>query len=133
MDDKVGIDEIPGTWNEKMDKYLGITPPNDAVGCLQDVHWSFGLFGYFATYTLGNLLASQLFDKIRKDIRGLNGKIAKGNFAPLLAWLRKNIHQHGRRYRYLELTKKVTGKNIDEDHFIRYLKKKFGKLFDVRL
>jgi carboxypeptidase Taq len=131
IDGKVKVDEIPDLWNEKMEKYVGVVPTDDALGCLQDIHWSFGLFGYFATYTLGNLLAAQLWDKIRKDIPTVEEQISKGKFGDLLGWLRENVHQNGRRYRYLELTEKATGASLNEDLFLDYLKDKFGPLFGV--
>ena len=81
-----------------MKKDFGITPPNDAKGCLQDIHWSSGLIGYFPTYALGNLYAAQFFEKAQKDLGDLDAMFARGEFAPLLDWLRKNIHHHGKRY-----------------------------------
>jgi len=133
LEGKVKISEVPAVWNERMEKYLGIVPPDDVQGCLQDVHWAFGLVGYFPTYTLGNLLAAQLYDKVQTEMPGVEYGFAKGKFAPLLGWLRQKIHQHGRRYMYLDLCRKVTGSTIDEDHFINYLKKKYGPLFGVQL
>lgn len=116
--------DLPEAWNAKMKQYLGITPPDDAKGCLQDVHWSCGLVGYFPTYTLGNLYSAQFFEQARKDLGDLDAMFAKGEFAPLLGWLRKNIHQHGKRYSARDLVKKVTGSDLSATALLSYLKKK---------
>ena len=133
VEGKVKPSELPAIWNERTEKYLGITPKDDVQGCMQDIHWAFGLVGYFPTYTLGNLLSAQIYNKAQKDIKGLDDGFAQGKFLPLLGWLRTNIHNHGRRYTYLDLCKKVTGSTISDEHFINYLKQKFGHLFDVDL
>ena len=86
------VKDLPEIWNTKMDEYLGVTPPDDAPGCLQDIHWSGGSIGYFSTYALGNLVSAQLWEKISKDIRNLDDQIRKGEFSALLAWLREKLH-----------------------------------------
>jgi carboxypeptidase Taq len=116
--------DLPGAWTEKMKKYLGITPPDDARGCLQDIHWSGGAIGYFPTYTLGNLYAAQFFEQARKDLGELDAQFARGEFAPLLAWLRKNIHRHGKRYLPRQLVKNVTGADLSAEPLLRHLRKK---------
>ncbi|HET6821332.1 MAG TPA: carboxypeptidase M32, partial [Anaerolineales bacterium] len=88
----IAVKDLPEIWNTKMQDYLGITPPDDAKGVLQDIHWSYGAIGYFSTYALGNLVSVQLWEKINKDIRSLDDQIRKGDFSELLAWLRKTIH-----------------------------------------
>lgn len=103
------LGDLPAVWNEKYTKYLGVTPGNDAEGCLQDIHWSAGLFGYFPTYTLGNLYGAQLFDKAGQDLGDLAAAFARGEFAPLLEWLRTRIHRQGQRYRPNELIESATG------------------------
>jgi carboxypeptidase Taq len=123
------VDDIPGAWNEKFKSYFGITPPNDAQGCLQDVHWSAGLVGYFPTYALGNLYAAQFFVKANADLGDLHAQFAKGEFAPLKKWLRDNIHIHGRRYRANELVERVTGKPLGSESLMAYMNKKFGGLY----
>jgi carboxypeptidase Taq len=123
--------DIPGAWNERMKKYFGITPPNDAKGCLQDTHWASGLIGYFPTYTLGNLYAAQFFEKARADLGDLDGQFAAGDFAPLLGWLRKNIHAHGRRYSARELGKRVTGQELAAEPLLRHLRKKANEVYGV--
>lgn len=116
--------DLPEAWNAKMKQYLGITPPDDAKGCLQDVHWSCGLVGYFPTYTLGNLYSAQFFEQARKDLGDLDAMFAKGEYLPLLGWLRKNIHEHGKRYSARDLVKKVTGSDLSAAPLVSYLKKK---------
>ena len=105
---------MPDIWNSKMEDLLGIIPPDDAKGVLQDVHWSTGAFGYFSTYTLGNLYASQIYVDILKKQPDLPEEIMKGNYLNLLKYLRENIHQHGRIYRPLELLKKITGEEFEQ-------------------
>ena len=113
--------DLPGAWNEKMRAYLGITPPDDARGCLQDIHWSGGAIGYFPTYTLGNLYAAQFFEQARKDLPDLDAQFAAGQFAPLLGWLREKIHCHGKRYLPRELVRKVTGADLHATPLLRHL------------
>jgi carboxypeptidase Taq len=126
------IEDVPSTWNEKFLEYFGITPQNDAEGCLQDVHWAAGLIGYFPTYTLGNLYSAQFFAKARADINGLDTQIASGDFSALLKWLRENIHRHGQRYRAEQLVERVTGKPLSHEPLIKYLNDKFGSLYDIK-
>jgi carboxypeptidase Taq len=112
-------------------EYLGLKVPSDTLGCLQDVHWSFGLIGYFPTYTLGNLYAAQFWVQITRDIPDLDKRMAKGDFVPLLTWLRKNIHQHGRRYRAAELCQRVTGRPLSADPLMAYLEGKLGPIYGL--
>jgi carboxypeptidase Taq len=125
----IKLDDVPFEWNERFEKYFGIKPPDNAQGCLQDVHWSAGLIGYFPTYTLGNLYSAQFFAKADKDLGGLDKDFEKGEFNRLLGWLRKNIHEHGKRYRADELVKKVTGEPLSHKYLIDYMTKKFGELY----
>jgi carboxypeptidase Taq len=125
------IADVPGAWNEKFQKYFGITPKNDAEGCLQDVHWSAGLIGYFPTYTLGNLYAAQFFARAAADLGDLDGSFARGDFRPLLGWLRENIHRHGQRYRAERLVERVTGQPLSHRPLIDYLGGKFGELYGI--
>ena len=131
VDGSVEIKDLPEIWNTKMEDYLGITPPNDAKGVLQDVHWSTGQIGYFSTYALGNLISAQLWEKINEDISGLDDQIRKGDFSELLAWLRKNIHQHGQKFEPQTLVEKVTGSKINPDAYVRYLTKKYGEIYGL--
>jgi carboxypeptidase Taq len=123
------VDDIPAAWNEKFKSYFGLTPPDDAKGCLQDVHWSCGYIGYFPTYSLGNLYAAQFFAKAQKDLGDLHGQFAKGEFAALKNWLRQNIHRHGRRYRAGDLVERVTGQPLSSKPLIDYMTRKFGELY----
>lgn len=125
------IGDLPGAWNEKFEKYFGIRPENDAQGCLQDVHWSSGMVGYFPTYTLGNLFAAQFFAKAKEDLGELDAQFAAGDFKPLLGWLRENIHGHGLRYRADDLVQRVTGKPLSHKPLMDYLFAKFGELYKL--
>jgi len=125
----VRVKDLPEIWNAKMDDYLGIVPPNDAKGVLQDVHWSGGMLGYFSTYALGNLISAQLWEKITADIPDLSDQFRKGEFGALLAWLREKIHVYGAKYEPQELVQRVTGSKIDSAAYVRYLKQKFSDIY----
>ncbi|HSG44047.1 MAG TPA: carboxypeptidase M32 [Anaerolineales bacterium] len=127
----VEIKDLPEVWNTKMEEYLGITPPNDAKGVLQDVHWSGGSIGYFSTYALGNLISAQLWEKINEDIGDLDDQIRKGKFGTLLEWLQKNIHQHGQKFEPQTLVERVTGSKIAPEPYIRYLTKKYTEIYGL--
>jgi carboxypeptidase Taq len=130
LNEDLSAKDLPQAWNRKMQEYLGIAPPDDARGCLQDIHWSGGAIGYFPTYTLGNLYAAQFFEQARKDIPGLEEEFSRGDFAPLLNWLRHNIHRHGKRYRAGELVKRVTGRELSAEPLLRHLRSK-AELYGV--
>jgi carboxypeptidase Taq len=123
--------DLPAAWNEKMLKYLGVSPPDDARGCLQDIHWSGGAIGYFPTYTLGNLYASQFFAQARLDLGDLDAMFAAGDFAPLLQWLRQNIHAHGRRFSAAQLARRITGRPLSAEPLLRHLNQKAMELYGV--
>ena len=123
--------DLPGAWNEKMRQYLGLTPPDDARGCLQDIHWSGGAVGYFPTYTLGNLYAAQFFERAGQELGDLPGYFEKGDFKPLLDWLRRNIHSQGSRFRAPELCRRVTGKPLSAEPLLRHLRRKAAELYGV--
>jgi carboxypeptidase Taq len=123
--------DLPAAWNERMQKYLGETVPDNARGCLQDIHWSGGALGYFPTYTLGNLYAAQFFEQAAQDLGDLQGQISRGEFAPLLGWLRKNIHSQGKRYRADELVKRITGKPLSAEPLLKHLKTKAAELYKI--
>ncbi|MBZ0271404.1 carboxypeptidase M32 [bacterium] len=128
---KLAVKDLPAAWNAKMQEFLGVTPQNDALGCLQDVHWSLGMFGYFPSYLLGSLNAAQLYAKARTDVPGIDEGFAEGRFAPLLAWLRENVHTHGRRYLPADLIEHVTGRPPSPDDFMAYVAEKYGALYGV--
>ena len=117
--------DLPGAWRDLYAKYLGVTPDNDRLGCLQDIHWSEGLIGYFPTYTLGNLYAAQLFDAANEAIGPLDEAFAAGEFAPLRKWLGENIHRHGKRYRAVELVERATGRSPDASALIASLSERY--------
>jgi carboxypeptidase Taq len=123
--------DVPEVWNAKMKEYLQITPPDDRRGCLQDVHWSAGLVGYFPTYTLGNLGAAQLFAAARESLGDLDRAFEAGEYRPLLDWLRNNVHRHGLRYKPAELLRRATGKPLAADDFMASLQLKYGELYGV--
>jgi carboxypeptidase Taq len=121
--------DVPGAWNEKVKHYLGLTPPNYALGCLQDIHWSFGGIGYFPTYTLGNLYAAQFMEKARQELPGLDDDFRRGDFSRLKGWLRVKIHSRGQRYRAGELCQRITGKPLSHKPLIAYLREKYSPLY----
>ncbi|NPV57385.1 MAG: carboxypeptidase M32 [Anaerolineae bacterium] len=129
MEGSIQVENLPQEWNQRMMDYLGITPPNDALGVLQDVHWSGGAIGYFSTYALGNLVAAQLWEVIKQDLPRLEPDMEQGKFDDLLAWLRENIHRHGAKYEPQELVEKITGSKIDPQPYVRYLREKFGTIY----
>ncbi len=125
------VKDLPEYWNTKMQEYLGLTPPNDAQGVLQDIHWSMGSIGYFSTYALGNLISVQLWEKIHQDIPDLDDQIRRGEFGALLSWLREKIHRHGRKYEPQQLVQRVTGSKITPEPYLRYLRQKFGAIYQL--
>jgi carboxypeptidase Taq len=120
------IADLPAFWNEEFHRLFGLKVPNDAQGCLQDIHWSLGSLGYFPTYTLGNLNASQLMRRIRADSPGLDKELASGQYGGLLQWLRRNVHAHGQQFTPGDLMERATGEATDPQHHLEYLRSKFG-------
>jgi carboxypeptidase Taq len=125
----LAVGDLPTAWNEGMQRLLGLTPANDADGCLQDIHWSAGLFGYFPTYTLGNLYAAQLYARALTDLGDLGTAFARGDFADLLGWLRTKVHRHGRRYLPAKLIENATGSPPDPRPLVDALQTKYGELY----
>jgi len=128
----VSVAELPSLWNERMKAYMGLVPADDSQGLMQDIHWSAGLFGYFPTYALGNLYSAQWWHAIKREVRGVEEKIAAGEFGPILAWLKKNIHGHGRRHSASELVLAATGEPLEAGYFTGYLRKKYGDIYGIR-
>ena len=124
-------EDLPGIWNQKMKDYLGIVPSNDAEGVLQDVHWSFGAFGYFPTYTLGNLYAVQFYEQAKLEIPHLEDEIAAGQLMVLQRWLGQKIHRWGRMFTPDHLAQRVTGKSLDPEPFLSYVERKYGELYKL--
>jgi carboxypeptidase Taq len=131
LEGSLQVADLPAAWNERFEAYLGLTPPNDAQGVLQDIHWSAGLFGYFPTYALGNLVSVQMWETLQRDLPDLDDQIARGEFADLLGWLRENVHQYGAKYEPQELVQRVTGSKIDPAPYLRYLNQKFGEIYGL--
>ena len=125
----LAVRDIPAAWNEKMRDLLGIVPPDDARGCLQDVHWSCGLFGYFPSYALGNLYAAQFWSKMACDMPGLELELGRGELGGGLGWLRSNVHSPGATYLPTELVRRATGSPLDARHFTRYLSEKYSRIY----
>ncbi|WP_457633991.1 carboxypeptidase M32 [Oceanithermus desulfurans] len=125
------VDDLPEAWNAKYRDYLGVVPPNFKDGVMQDVHWSGGMFGYFPSYTLGNVYAAQLFEAARRDLGELEEAFARGEFAPLLEWLRDRVHRHGRRFPPRRLVERATGTPPGTDALVRYLNDRFGALYEL--
>ncbi|HOX30714.1 MAG TPA: carboxypeptidase M32 [Spirochaetales bacterium] len=125
------VAELPGAWNAKMRELLDLAPPDDARGCLQDVHWSAGLFGYFPSYALGNLYASQLWDAMLAELPGIEARIEGADTAELLAWLRSKVHASGAACLPGELVERATGSPLDPGHFTRYLRAKYAALYGL--
>jgi carboxypeptidase Taq len=127
----LAVADLPEAWTSRYREYLGITPPDDARGCLQDIHWAAGLVGYFPTYTLGNLYAAQLREAADADLGDLEPAFARGDFAGLLGWLRDKIHRNGRRYRAADLIRLATGSTLDHRPLVRSLRQKYGPIYGV--
>ena len=127
----LSVADLPAAWNDRYKEFLGLEVPNDREGCLQDVHWAFGLIGYFPTYTLGNLYGAQFWAAVRQEIPSLDTLIAAGEFSPLLGWLRENIHTHGRRYTPDQLCERATGKPVSDRPLLDYLTAKLYPVYGI--
>jgi len=131
MEGTMKVEDLPEIWNAKMQDYLGITPPDDAQGVLQDVHWSAGMIGYFPTYALGNLASVQLWDKLVEENPNVYDEIAQGKFDTILGWMREHVHQYGSKFEPQEIMLNATGSKITPEPYIAYLKKKYGDIYDL--
>ena len=119
--------DLPVAWNEGLEKLLGITPPSDREGCLQDIHWYDGAWGYFPTYTLGAMTAAQLFSCANKDKPEILPSIAKGDFNPLMDWLRNHVHSKGSSLSSKELITEATGERLNPEYFKNHLRNRYLK------
>jgi carboxypeptidase Taq len=125
--------DLPGAWNDRFRALFGLVVPDDAHGCLQDIHWSFGGIGYFPTYTLGNLYAAQLMSAVRREFgAALEDEFRRGAFARLKDWLGAHVYRHGQRFRAGELCRRATGSPLSPEPFLSYLGEKFGALYSAR-
>lgn len=131
LDGNLKVADVPAAWNAKMTEYLGIAPANDAEGALQDIHWAGGMFAYFPTYTIGNVLAVQLYERAVEAHPTIPSEIAQGEFATLYGWLRVNIYRYGSKYEPDELIKRATGRTLDTAPYLHYLRVKFGELYNL--
>lgn len=129
MEGSLQVTDIPAFWNDHYKKYLGVVVPDDRQGCLQDVHWSHGSFGYFPTYSLGSFYAAQFFHTVNQEVKDLYGQIQKGETSALLLWLSKRIHAFGRKYTSEELSREVTGETLNIDYFIQYATEKYQHIY----
>ena len=125
------VEEIPAVWNDKMEEYLGIRPDTDSEGCLQDIHWTHGSFGYFPTYSLGSVLAAQLYAAAEEDLGSQDDNIRSAEFDPLMGWLNENVHAHGARYETDDLIQEATGEAFTADYFLDYATEKYGDLYEL--
>jgi carboxypeptidase Taq len=130
VEGRLAVKDLPEAWNEATHRLLGLETPTLKEGVLQDIHWGAGMIGYFPTYTIGNLMAAQLWRALSADLPEIDASIAAGDFAPLREWLRDNIHRHGRKYTSRELLRRATGEELRVDPFLEYLE---GKLLDAGL
>ncbi len=121
---ELAVDEIPGRWNESFGHLFGMTPPDDARGCLQDIHWSMGGFGYFPTYTLGNLVAAQLFATASADPAVASG-LDRADYRPLLEWMRREVHRHGATMDTEQIVRHATGRDLDPGHHLAHLRSRY--------
>jgi carboxypeptidase Taq len=128
---RVKVSDLPQEWNARMQQYLGVTPPNDAQGVLQDIHWSHGYFGYFPDYLLGSIFAVQLWDRMKQDIPDVEAKIERGEFSPILEWQRTRIHQHGLKFTLPELAQQITGGPLRWEPYMNYLQTKYSEVYGL--
>jgi carboxypeptidase Taq len=123
--------DLPAAWNEAYRRRLGVAPTDDAEGCLQDGHWAAGMIGYFPTYTLGNVIAAQLYGRAEEESGGLDAAFARGDFAPLRDWLREKVYKHGGRYSAARLVENATGSPPDPAPLVASLRRKYGELYGI--
>ncbi len=131
IEGSIEVADVPRVWNDRYEEFLGIRPSNDSEGCLQDIHWSYGSFGYFPTYSFGSFYAAQLAAAMRNQIPGFDGLIEQGTLAPILGWLRTKVHSKGRRLNSEELLIETTGKGLDVGDFMNYARSKYGTIYGL--
>lgn len=127
----LAVSELPAAWNSQMEQLLGVAPPTNREGVLQDIHWTRPSFGYFPTYALGNIYAAQIFAAAKAQLAEIDSELSEGRTAALLDWLRENIHQHGRKFLPSELIERATGRPLSHDDFVTYARAKFGEIYDL--
>ena len=127
----LSVEKIPETWNQMFEDWFGIEVDKDANGCLQDIHWSMGAFGYFPTYTLGNLYAAQLLKTMSKQLGDIDTLIESGDWSGIGGWLRENIHQKGFQSSAAELIEEITGSVPSPEPFLNYVEDKYSRLYEL--
>ncbi|MCB0136431.1 MAG: carboxypeptidase M32, partial [Caldilineaceae bacterium] len=131
LDGSIAVDDLPELWRAKMTEYLGVVPPTDTEGVLQDIHWSSAQFGTFPAYTIGNVMSAQFMQAARRDVAGLDDELAAGNYTPLREWLTANIYRHGRAFSPEELLQRTTGEGLTPQPYLAYLREKYDELYPV--
>ncbi|MDX2007545.1 MAG: carboxypeptidase M32, partial [Meiothermus sp.] len=131
LDGSMAVRDLPEIWNQKMQDYLGVTPPGDSEGVLQDIHWSHSNIGSFPCYTIGNIMASQLYEAAGQQISGLEASLAQGDYAPLREYLTRHVYRYGRTFSPDELLTKATGQALDAEPYLGYLETKFRALYGL--
>ncbi|MCP4705623.1 MAG: carboxypeptidase M32, partial [candidate division Zixibacteria bacterium] len=129
---EIKVADIPGEWNKRFKEYFGLEVDKDSNGCLQDIHWAHGIFGYFPTYALGNLYSAQFWNKAQLDLPNLLDDFKTGQFSRLRDWLRDNIHNQGFRYYSPELCEKVTGEPLSQKPLLDYLYNKYSDIYGIK-
>jgi carboxypeptidase Taq len=129
MEGSLEVDDLPQVWKARMEEYLGLTPPTDSEGVLQDIHWSAGHIGSFPTYTVGNVMAAQFFQAAQRDVPGLDDALAAGDYRPLLGWLTENVYRHGRAFSPEELLQRSTGSGLQTAPYLAYIQNKYAELY----
>lgn len=129
LEGRLTVSDVPDAWNDRMHTYLGLTPPDDSRGALQDIHWSLGTFGYFPTYTLGNLMSVQLFESAASSIGDLHEQISRGQFGSLLAWLRDNVHRFGRARSASKILSDACGSPLSAAPWLKYIRTKYSEIY----
>jgi carboxypeptidase Taq len=127
--DKIKVCELPEIWNQKYKKQLGVNVKNDSEGVMQDTHWASGLYGYFPTYTLGNIYSGQILAALANDIQDWRSQLSQGNLEDISVWLNKNVHCQGDLYDPADLIKRITGRKLDAEPYLKYLKEKYSRLY----
>jgi carboxypeptidase Taq len=131
INEEIKVADLPEVWKEKMKEYLGIVPPDDSKGVLQDVHWAGGSFGYFPSYTLGNIYSAQIYNAAKKEIKDFEEMVEKGELIKIKDWLAEKIHKHGKVLKPEEILLQVTGEGINPKYLIDYLEKKYKEIYKL--
>ncbi|WP_211747890.1 carboxypeptidase M32 [Paenibacillus sp. Marseille-Q4541] len=131
FNENLSVSDLPSVWNEKYEQYLGVTPPHNGVGVLQDVHWSSGDFGYFASYSLGNMYAAQIVNTMRKEIPEFENYLREGKLTPIKEWLTEKVYQYGKSRKPSELILAITGEELNPDYLADYLENKYKEIYSL--